>query len=172
MSLESKTFVLSFMAVIWKQITNTVLIYCKHNKIRSDHTSIVRVMKYEIYSKTGIYENVKPYFVKALTDGFLMPCFYRSNTYATESVKLFESAYKIVKSNNQAKEIKFLKDHSANISGSKIENGKMENGKCVCNLCELIESWDINIDLLFIENDDMYRNRMMKTLLSAINIQI
>lgn len=166
MSEESKTFILSFMAIIWKRILITSFIYCKHTNLKIDPGTVLKVMKYEIYSPVGIYNNIKPYFRKSIEDGFLMPNFYRKNKYSIEAVKMFEESYKIVQTSDRQKEIEFLRKYASDINYTEAHEMKIKNGKCVCDLCQVIESWDINLDLLF--SNDPFQNQMMETLSKII----
>ena len=170
LSLDAKAFILSFMAIVWKRILITTSIYRKHTKNKNTKEIIIKVMKYEIYSDSGIYNNIKPYLGKAIEDGFLMPQFYKQNIYANESVKLFEKSYEIVRENDRAKEISFLKKYSSiqkSIIPFDVFPVKLQGDKCICNFCQLIDSWDINIDLLY--SDDYNQNNLMKSLIYAIN---
>lgn len=166
MSMESKTFVLSFMAIIWKKILITSFIYSNHINLKLDPGIVLKVMKYEIYSPIGIYNNIKPYFKKSVEDGFLMPNFYRKNKYSMEAVKMFEESYKIIQTSDRQKEIDFLRNYVSNINYNQIPEIQNKNGVCVCTLCQIVESWDINLDLLY--SNDPFQNQMMQTLSKII----
>lgn len=164
--MESKTFVLSFMAIIWKKILITSFIYSNHINLKLDPGIVLKVMKYEIYSPIGIYNNIKPYFKKSVEDGFLMPNFYRKNKYSMEAVKMFEESYKIIQTSDRQKEIDFLRNYVSNINYNQIPEIQNKNGVCVCTLCQIVESWDINLDLLY--SNDPFQNQMMQTLSKII----
>lgn len=166
MSMESKTFVLSFMAIIWKKILITSFIYSNHINLKLDPGIVLKVMKYEIYSPIGIYNNIKPYFKKSVEDGFLMPNFYRKNKYSMEAVKMFEESYKIIQTSDRQKEIDFLRNYVSNINYNQIPEIQNKNGVCICTLCQIVESWDINLDLLY--SNDPFQNQMMQTLSKII----
>lgn len=166
MSMESKTFVLSFMAIIWKKILNTSFIYSNHINLKLDPGIVLKVMKYEIYSPIGIYNNIKPYFKKSVEDGFLMPNFYRKNKYSMEAVKMFDESYKIIQTSDRQKEIDFLRNYASNINYDQTLEIKNKKGVCVCALCQIVESWDINLDLLY--SNDPFQNQMMQTLSKII----
>jgi len=171
-SLDAKAFILSFMAIVWKRILITTAIYRKHsrNKNKDIKEIVMKVMKYEIYSESGMYNDIKLYLAKAIEDGFLMPQIYKQNIYSVEAINLFEKSYKIVQENDRSKEISFLKKYS-DVKKSQIPFDvfpiKMEDGRCICNFCQLIESWDINIDLLYF--GDVNQDNLMKSLVYAIN---
>ena len=111
LSLNIKTFILCFMAIIWRRVWITALIYCNHNKIEINRTVILKSLKYNIFSNAGIGYGLKPYIKEALTVGFLMPKTVEKNIYATRAVNLYKLAYEIVKLGNKNAEIKFIHDY-------------------------------------------------------------
>ncbi len=211
-----KTFILIFMAIIWRRVWITTVIYCEHNKVNISKNIILMALKFNIYSTAGIGSTLKPYITKAMIDGFLMPKFYKKNLYATRAVKLYKSAYEIVKKRNRYEEIKFLKDYAFKVFDieKKIMNDVAEESKdiiaaieksvklnnadnsldksvhgsdvtsdtsdynveetvfipnkdkCDCKMCQLVNSWDISVKLIF--SDDPFQNAIMKALSSAL----
>ena len=211
-----KTFILIFMAIIWRRVWITTVIYCEHNKVNISKKIVLMALKFNTYSTAGIGNTLKPYITKAMIDGFLMPKFYEKNLYATRAVNLYKSGYEIVKKRNRYAEIKFLKDYAFKVFDieNKVMNDVAEeskdtlaaiersvksnntdnsddnsdlgsdvtsdtsddnieetifitNGdKCYCKMCELVNSWDINENLIF--SDDPFQNAIMKTLSSAL----
>ena len=110
-----KTFILVFMAIIWRRVWLTAAIYCEHNKLKLSNDIVVVSLKYNIYSNAGIGNVLKPYINKALVDGFLMPKIFKKNIYATRAVKLYKTAYNIIMSKNNKVELLFLKEYALSI---------------------------------------------------------
>lgn len=194
-----KTFILVFMAIIWRRVWITTLIYCKHNNINICKNIVLKSLKFNIFSSAGIGHTLKPYITKALEDGFLMPQYFNQNIYATRAVKLYGPAYKIIKSRSKSEEIKFLKDYTLSILDNDIAEEKKDAMKlvgiefdnasdnndttsdttsdtektfipidrCKCKICELIDSWDVNVDLIY--SKDPYQNIIMKGLMSVLD---
>jgi len=230
-----KTFLLVFMAIIWRRVWITSLIYSNHNNISLSRGVVLKALKYNIFSPTGIGNTLKPYIIRAVKDGFLMPDFYEKNIYASRAVKLYKSAHEIIKKRNRSEEIKFLKRYAIYIHDKKqnkkqskknknsdkisyknsdkkkeeedleeqirletkdtiaIDNNNSDNQddetndsdridetnnsgdifsvviekKCECKMCELVNSWDINLGLMF--SSDPFRNVIMKGLISALD---
>ena len=212
-----KTFLLTFMCIIWRRVWITTAIYCEHNSIKINKDTVLKSLKYNIFSKAGIGNVLQPYITKALTDGFLMPQFYKKNLYATRAVKLFKPAYEIIRKKDKEAELNFLKDYALSVfkpdpaivsavkeetkdtlkdigssdpsdpvtDPSKTdpvtdpvtdpitdpsEHNSLFPGKimerCPCKLCELVDSWDVNMDLVF--SDDPFQNIVMKGLSDAL----
>ena len=206
-SLNIKTFILSFMAIIWRRVWITVSIYCEHNKIKITSETCLKCLKFNIFSDAGIGNTLKPYIIKALFDGFLMPKFYRKNIYAERAVKLYKKSYEISKLNDAEKEIEFIKKYALSVFknnkdknnendvinetndmyndisfiNSDINNSDINNNnnntflnicqnikhECNCKMCKLVNSWDVNISLIY--SDDHFKNIIMKGLTTALN---
>ena len=185
-----KTFILIFMAIIWRRVWITTMIYCDHNKITITKDVVLKALKFNIYSEAGIGNTLKPYIIKALKDGFLMPQDYSKNVYATRAIKLYKSAYNIVRMKDRDEEVKFLKEYAFkvfdinnNITNDITEENKdiinsitrgdhnndleNEGNECLCKMCELVDSWDINESLIF--SSDPFQNTIMKGLTSALD---
>ncbi len=185
-TINMKTFILVFMAIIWRRVMITSLIYCDHNKIKINQDVILKSLKYNIFSEAGIGHSLKPYIVKALKDGFLMPRFYTKNIYASRAIKLFIPAYEIVKEGNKFKELLFIKSYALYVADKISTEEKYDvtkdielpttqfkdiigigKKKCGCKLCELVDSWDIQTELIY--SEDKYQNVIMKGLMIAMN---
>ena len=110
-----KTFMLIFMAIIWRRVWITSAIYCEHNKLNLSNDIVLKALKYNIFSDAGMESVLKPYITKAFSDGFLMPSFYEKNIYATKAVKLYKSAHDIIKSKNKFSKLLFLKEYALSI---------------------------------------------------------
>jgi len=214
-----QTFILAFMAIIWRRVWITTSIYCDHNKLKISSDVILKCLKYNIFSKAGIGNNIKPYVIKALNDGFLMPQFYKQNLYATRAVKLFKTAYEIVKSDDRDKDMEFIRKYALSVFGTSDDKVNevmnetadvmkdishpdddisdntsdsygtdtsdsniadnpndevtgfskfMDTGeRCTCKMCELVDSWDVNVDLIY--STDPFENVVMKGLMSTLN---
>ena len=109
---NTRTFVLAFMAIIWRRVWITTAIYCEHNNLNVNKSIVLKALKYNIFSQAGIGNTLKPYIIKALTDGFLMPQFYERNIYANRAIKLYKPAYAVIKKKNRHAEIQFLKNYA------------------------------------------------------------
>ncbi len=208
-----KTFVLVFMAVIWRRVWITTTIYCEHNNKDLSKEILLKCLKYNILSNSGIGNTLKPYIKIAFTDGFIMPQVYKKNLYATRAVMMYKEALGIVKQHNPDLQRKFIKDYalsifhldvikvseSANEIRDTIDNtldndtsdsdtsdsdsdndlsvpttldfrfgvDRNENNKCDCKLCILINSWDINIDLVY--SEDPFQNIIMNGLMGIVD---
>ena len=114
-SLNIKTFLLTFMTIIWRRVWITTSIFCEHNNIKISSDVVLKCLKFNIFSDAGIGKNIKPYITKAITEGFLMPGFYKKNIYVTRAVKLYKPAYEIVKLKNRNIEIEFIKKYSLSV---------------------------------------------------------
>lgn len=220
-SLNIKTFLLVFSAIIWRRVWITAAIYCEHNNMKLDKPTVLKSLKFNVFSEFGIGSVIRPYIVKSLTDGFMMPQFYEQNFYATRAVKLFKPAFEIIKANDRDKEIKFIQDYSMCIfdinenkaeetaneirdlveeleqseqserskgseriedkSGDGIEGNGLESDNkklfvllgsrkkdCVCRMCELVNSWDIESGLIYTE--DQFQKIVYKGLITTLEI--
>ena len=182
-SLNTRTFLLSYMAVIWRRVWITGLIYTEHNKLPLNKNILSLSIKYNIFAGTGIVSILKPYIIKSLEDGFMMPRFYEKNYYATRVVKLYKSSYEVAKADNAELEIKFIKDYVFKLYDEYNENKTKEmeiekkdivgNNKsnyinliCDCQLCNNINSWNIHSDLIYAEN--VFQNVMLKGLMATL----
>lgn len=215
-SLNVKTFLLAFMAIIWRRVWITTAIYCEHNKLKLSSDVVLKCLKFNIFSDAGIGNTIKPYVAKAFTDGFMMPQFYEKNIYATRVVKLYKPAYEIAKLRDREKDIEFIKKYALSIfdtddkkvsevaaetddvirnietpsqDGEKNSNNSNNNSdeyeyssdsnevdsfkgildtseRCPCKMCELVDSWDVNMGLIY--SDDPFQNAVMKGLTMAL----
>lgn len=166
---EKYAFILAFTASIWKRIWHTMILYCEHQCCTISTVSLLKSLKYNLLSPTGIVSELEPFLEKALTDGFLMPKYYKSNSYVERAIRLYGDTYKISSIEDSIKrkeeEIKFIKDYVSSVFTEdetkkdkerddiikNFENFKMENGKHVCEFCDLIDIWDIDVSLLQIK---------------------
>lgn len=174
------TFIISFIAVIWRRIWVTSLTYCDHNDININHHIVIKSLKYNLLSPTGICNTIKPYLIKALNIGFLMPQDYKDNMYAERAVKLFSEAYEI--SYDMVKELEFIHEYASyvfeyddpflhnleesfdafnDIDGFDTSSTNITHfdGDHKCKLCDLMETWDIELNLVY--SDDIYQNIIM-----------
>lgn len=177
-SIEKQAFVLSFLAIIWRRVLITVYIYCQHNSVPISSNVVLKCLKYNILSPTGIGNTLKPYLSKALDVGFLMPEDYRGNVYAERAVKLFNETYTILKRNDRS-EMNFVHDYAASAFEKTNQFWKEETEDTIippentnendhsCKLCSLIDSWDVNLGL--INSEDPYQNVLMYGALTAFD---
>ena len=198
-TISVKTYSFIFTAILWRRVWITSIIYCEHNNIKMDKSIILKCLKYNVFSGAGIINIIKFYIDKALSDGFMMPQFYKENIYATKASELFRSAYEVINKKNIELETEFIKKYATSIFDSEKDQNKekytkrknekkyrnKKNRKTVniekknielisetenilsiingqdteqnffsmikhsCKLCDLIDSWDINTDLIF-----------------------
>ncbi len=167
-SLVNNTFALCFLSVIWRRILITVSIYCQYKKISMNTNIVLKCLKYNILSPTGIGYNFKRYFIKTLKVGFLMPEDYKEEKYVEKAIKLFCPVYHIL---NKGKEIEFIQQYSS-VGFQKPDEIEKETKdvllKYDCKeLCNLIDLWDINLGL--ISTDDPYQKFLLYGILSIFN---
>ncbi len=195
-SINDKTFILCFIAIIWRRVWITSIIYCNHNKIKNNRVIILKSLKYNIFSNAGIFYTLKPYIKESLTTGFLMPKFFNKNVYATKSVKLYKLAYETVKLEDKIAEIKFIHDYMMILFSQGIKNieelnvelqdtldtvyetnpidnntysTKDHRSQTVCKFCTLFDDLDVNVDLLLVFSKDPYQIMLMNGLMNTIN---
>lgn len=217
-SLNIKTFLLAFMAIVWRRVWITTVIYCEHNRLKLSSDVVLKCLKFNIFSEAGIGNTIKPYIIKAFKDGFLMPQFYEKNIYASRAVKLYKKAFEIVKLKNEKLETEFIKEYALSIfdtdeknvtevaeetndAVNNINNPTNDNSdsidstdnssdneniyfrtneefrtfskimelpeKCKCKMCEIVDSWDVNIELIY--SEDPFRKVIMKGLSLALD---
>ena len=198
---EQNAFILSFLAIIWRRVWITSMIYADHNNIAINSNIVLKCLKYNILAETGIGNLIKPFLIKALTSGFLMPKDYENNLYAQRAVKLFGEAYKICKKRDKSKEeeLKFVHNYASSVfqqiepfladnfkesldlmadvtkmpplHNKDIDEAlKRLNIRHHCELCELIDLWNIKLEL--VHNDDPYTNVIMTGLLRCLETNI
>ncbi len=110
-----RTFALVFMAVIWRRVWITTTIYCEHNNKDLSKEILLKCLKYNILSDSGIGNTLKPYIKIAFTDGFIMPQVYKKNLYATRAIMMYKEALGIVKQHDPDLQRKFVKDYALSI---------------------------------------------------------
>lgn len=183
-----KTFFLVFKAVIWRRVWITTSIYSDHNKLNLKKSTVLKCLKYNIFSPSGIGNTLRPYIKKAVTDGYVMPNMYNKNLYAARAILMFKEALDVVRQNDRNLEIKFISDYAMKIFqiGSKEMDDSVREGKeiinsveefnidgdetqkgeipCQCKLCECINTWDIPQSLLY--SEDEFENVIMSGLMS------
>ena len=94
-----------------------------------------------------------------------MPQYYKTNTYVTQAIELFKPAYNMIKTQpNDEQYIDFIIENSDEVD---ISNDDIET-TCECNMCRLINSWDINSSLLYSTNP--FKNIVLKRLSWIINM--
>ena len=197
-SVNLKTFMLCFMAIIWRRVWITTFIYCNHNKINLTKDVVLKCLKYNIYSEAGIGNTLKPIIKIVIRDGFIMPQQHRDNLYATRAIFLYKKAYSVIKSNNRQKEIDFIQDYSMSLysnqdkdieeatyetsdslslvnNKNEDESGSSDSSEvsdninmnwCDCKLCQLVNAWDINDDLIY--SEDPFQNIILKGLTTLV----
>ena len=187
MEIEKNTFLLCFLRIIWRRIFCCLVLYCEHNRTPPTSNIVLKCLKYNLLSPTGIVRKIKPYLIKAFTQGFLMPKEFRTNKYVKKSVKMFEEAYKISKlKDNEIKnkeEIKFIYSYASRAFSDEepyIFENEQESIDCMkdllidprykidkhCYFCELIEAWDIEIGL--VKYKDFYDELITCSLLHTL----
>ena len=165
---EKYAFILAWTAVIWKRIWRCAYLYSEHQNIPLNTDVILKCLKYNLLSPTGIVKEILPSLEKALTQGFLMPNEYEKNKYVKNAVKLFGESYKISK--NQKGEKEFIKNYSSKIDEKEdkdILNVKTDKKDSHCEFCHLISVWDIELGLY--EFDNTYQVILLYTLLKILD---
>jgi len=197
---EQNAFILSFLAIIFRRVWITAKIYSLHQNHPIDANMFLKCLKYNVLAETGIGNLLKPFLVKALTEGFLMPNDYKGNVYAERAVKLFGEAYKICTKHNHSKdeELNFIHGYASsalidmqnalldnrkealdlmadvttvpnpsydNLSDD-LENLSLSEKKHHCELCHLIDLWDLKMELIY--SEDPYNNVIITGLLRAL----
>ena len=94
---EKYAFTLAFIAIFWKRILSTTILFCKHQNINFKSSEILKCLKYNLLSPTGFFYEVEPYLKKAFKNGFLMHGEFKDNIYIKEAIQLFGETYKISK---------------------------------------------------------------------------
>lgn len=185
---EQKAFILSFMAVIWRRNFLTALYYCEHHKTKLNAEIIMKCLKYNVLSQTGIGNQLKFYLLKAFKYNILMPNDYKGNPYVESAVHIFGEAWKAVLSGNKEEETKLIHNYSRTVfmdTEPYVSKNKKEvfdmvrdfvslqdfdiresDGDECCNLCKTIDSWDIKLELLY--SQDPYNNVIMTGLMRAL----
>jgi len=147
MQQEKYAFILAWTAVIWKRIWRCSILYSEYQNIPINTDIILKCLKYNLLSPTGIVEEILPSLEKALTQGFLMPKEYEKNKYVKNSIKLFGEAYRIARHEKGEKEFikkyasEFTEDDDKDIISQKLDcKDKKE-------FCQLVDSWNIELGL-------------------------
>ena len=174
MDIEKKSFLLAFSAVIWKRIWASVLLYSEYNNVDVSSDIVLKCLKYNLLSPTGIVDDMKPFLTKALKNGFLMPKEYSDNIYAKKAIQLFGEAYKTCKGENRIDEIDFIHSYASKVlyeDSKNVEENKREKKDLLCALsekefCSLVDVWDIEMGL--ISEKDPYFEIVKYSLLSAL----
>lgn len=121
---EQNTFILCFLSVMWRKVLMTVCIYCQHNDVSISSNVVLKCLKYDMMAETGICKTLKPYLVKALSDGFLMPGESKKNEDVQRAVKLFKEGYKII--SKKQDEMNFIHNYAAEGFDEQSESFKEE----------------------------------------------
>ena len=164
-----QTFILLFSAIIWRRVYVTAFIFSNHNGISLSPQIIQQCLKFTLFSEVGLVNQLRPYMEKAFTDGFMMPQLSRQNRYANIASKLFSKVYAQLseKGNN------FIAEYAQQIEDEELQqeiaiiteindvidpniakvialSDKNFQEYCTCRVCELVKSWDIHNDILFL----------------------
>lgn len=179
MNIEKSAFILCFSAIIWKRIFSCLFVYAQHKHIALTTNDLLKCLKYNLLAPTGFVKKLKPYLIKALTNGFLMPGDYKSNRYVKKAIFLFSEAYKVCKYMDKKEEIVFIHKYASKIfsndyvlendreANDLIKDAIEDNDNKLDKYCELIDTWDIDLSLVY--SDDPYFNLLKISLLSAID---
>jgi len=161
---EKYAFILAWTASIWKRILRCAYLYSEHQNIPINNDIILKSLKYNLLSSTGIVKELLPSLKKALIQGFLMPKEYEDNKYVKRAVKMFGEAYKI--SMSETGELEFIKKHASVFDKDEdkdILNVKTEAEESHCSFCKLMDVW--NIDLGIYEFKDNFQIIILYSLL-------
>lgn len=163
MQQEKYAFILSWTAVIWRRIWRCSIIYSEYFNIPINTDIILKCLKYNLLSPTGIVEEILPSLEKALTQGFLMPKEYEKNNYVKNAIKLFGEAYRISRLEKGEKE--FIKNYASEfVDENENENELIKDKK---EFCQLVDSW--NIELGLYEFTDNLRPILLYSLLKILD---
>ena len=164
-------FIVIFSAIIWRRVYVTAFIFTNHNRINMSPHIILQCLKFTLFSNAGLLNQLRPYMEKAFTDGFIMPQLSRQNRYVTIAVKLFSEIYNsrerdnfITEYTRQMEEEELQQEMDiiteindvidptiAKVIALSDKNIKEKcQEKCYCRICELVNSWDIHNDILFL----------------------
>ena len=146
--MEKSAFLLSFLTLVWKKVYISALYYSDLKGIPLTGYVLLKSVKYHLFSDLGILKEIKPYFEKALENGFLMPNETRENKDVSEAILLFGEAYSIYykfKDSKKKEELEksFLLQHASNFSYEE-EISKIPKEEFL----ETMEVWDVDIGLL------------------------
>jgi hypothetical protein len=185
MDIEKSAFLLCFLATIWRRIFACLILYCEHNRIGPSSNILLKSLKYNLLSPTGIVRKIKPFLIKCFNQGFLMPNEFRKNKYVLRTIEMFSEAYKIEKKENFEYKIiqenKFLYNEFSKAFSDEEKNENEEEFKdCLkdllidptyridkhCYFCELIDAWDIEIGL--VKYKDVYDELITSSLLFTL----
>ena len=173
MNIEKYTFILCFLSVLWRRIFLSLIVYSKEKNIDIDLENILKCFKYNLFAPTGFVENLRPYVIKALTKGFLMPNDFSHNIYVKKAIHLFSEAYVICKIEDEEyrkkKEKEFIINYCCDVF-KKTEENRQEALDITKNLKEnsfsdLVDIWDIDFSLII--SDDPYLNLIKFGMLSV-----
>ena len=188
--LQNNAFILSFCTIIWKRIFACLFLYSKYKCIPVNTENLLKCLKYNLLAETGFVEKMKPYLIKALTNGFLMPKECDNNVYVKRAIFLFGDAYMICKFSSNKEENDFVQNYISKIFSEEeldvLENDleakdllfdvrdsdikaddKDELDSQKLKFCDLIDTWDVDLSLIY--RDDPYFNLLKISLLSFMN---
>lgn len=171
MDIERKTFILCFTTIIWKRIFACLILYCKEKNKQDTSEDLMKCLKYNLLAPSGIYNKLKPYIIKCLTQGFLMPKEYQGNPYVKEAIFLFRDAYNICKLASltdesaddkryiSKKEKDFIIDYCCKVFhknkyGIQEEQDIISDIKVPYSFTDLVDVWDIEMSL--VKSEDSY----------------
>ena len=190
-----KTFMLIFTTVIWRRVWITASVYAEHNSVNITKTTVLKSIKYNVYSTSGIGESFKICIKKALSDGYVMPNTY-DDKYIKTAIDMFKEGYNVVVRNNDMEIGLFTANYALSIfkpdnSDKKININEQtdiiaminklsdrekslkykpitidKNVVCGCGLCVLVNNWDINDNLLY--SQDSYKNVIFKDMIKSL----
>ena len=180
--MSEKAFLISWSAIILKRILRCSYLYCDHQKIDLDAKILLKCLKYNLFSPTGVVYELLPYLEKALKNGFLMPKEYSDNDCVKRAVRLFGEAYRISQISDdemQKKEantflIKVLESFSTEANNEKeikdilsIPDFQRTENPHRCTFCDLINVWDIDVSLC--NSQTQYHSLLLHTLLQILS---
>jgi hypothetical protein len=187
---NTNALILCFSAIIWKRIFSCLFVYAKYKKIALSTADLLKCLKYNLLAPTGLVQKLRPYLLKALADGFLMPQDSEKDHYVKKAIFLFGEAYKVALEENKKQETHFIHKYASNIFSDEeynIAQNEIEAVDLIKDIysnipkdiylnpsedvyvkyCELIDAWDVDLSLAY--SDDPYFNLLKISLLSAIN---
>jgi hypothetical protein len=112
---NTNALILCFSAIIWKRIFSCLFVYAKYKNIPLSTTDLLKCLKYNLLAPTGLVQKLRPYLLKALTDGFLMPQDSEKDPYVKKAISLFGEAYKVALKEDKKQETHFIHKYASNI---------------------------------------------------------
>lgn len=174
-------FLISFVAVVWRRVWLTAIVYCHHNKKQVSDDEILKCLKFHIFSPLGIGHQIKFALLKSLLLEHLDPedC---DNEHVCNAVQIYPEAYRIVLSGDEVDQHNFISTYAREIISTERKNvlklvlqikslekeyGTTED-HTLCNLCSSIEEYS-HVNVRSKNSTDPYWNIIIEGLLNMLH---